>query len=140
MPRVNFYLLPQQHESARGRFACRLAEKLFRSGLPVQLHTADETEARELDKLLWTCPEEGFVPHQLMSSPSPSSPAVLISWGDSGVKYSNVLNLSDSIPAGAEHAETIAEFVLGDENSKALSRQLWNQYKSAGYDLQHHQI
>jgi DNA polymerase-3 subunit chi len=142
MARVNFYLLTQPGESARRLFACRLAEKLWRQGLPVQVHAASRSEAEELDALLWQFSPESFVPHCLHEGSADPAPAgsVLLSWGSAPLLARNLLQLGESLPAGYEHCDTIAEFVSGDAAARTRSRALWQQYRQAGHDLQHHQI
>lgn len=140
MARVNFYLLPQQQDSARWLFACRLADKLWRQGLAVQVHLANADEANELDKLLWSFSAESFLPHHLQGDAVMDSHSVVLSWGPAAVLAPNLLNLGDGLPAAHERFETIAEFVLDENNAKAQSRELWNHYKQAGHELQHHRI
>lgn len=140
MARVNFYLLPQQQDSARRLFVCRLADKLWRQGLAVQVHLANAEEARELDHLLWSFSAEAFVPHHLQGEAVMDSRSVVLSWGPMAVLAPNLLNLGDVLPPAHERFETIAEFVLDEDSAKAQSRELWNQYKQAGHELQHHRI
>jgi len=140
MARVNFYLLPQQQDSARRLFACRLADKLWRQGLTVQMHTASADEAHELDQLLWSFSAEAFLPHHLQGETVMDTRSVVLSWGPLAVLAPNLLNLGDTLPAAPERFETIAEFVLDEDSAKAQSRELWNRYKQAGHELQHHRI
>jgi len=140
MARVNFYLLPQQQESAKRQFACRLADKLWRQGLAVQLHAASADEAQELDQLLWCFSPESFLPHHLQGEPVMDMRSVVLSWGPMAVLAPNLLNLTDTLPAAHQRFETIAEFVLDEDTDKAHSRELWNRYKQAGHALQHHRI
>lgn len=140
MARVNFYLLPQQQESAKLQFACRLADKLWRQGLPVQVHAATAEEARELDQLLWSFSPESFLPHHLQGEAVMDTRSVVLSWGPVAVLAANLLNLSGDLPTAHERFDTIAEFVLEEASDKARSRELWNRYKQAGHELQHHRI
>ena len=139
MPRVNFYLLSQNHEQAGAQLACRLAEKLSRQGMPVSLLTSDETEAQALDRLLWSYPQESFVPHALITQ-APESVLVVIGWKPEFATAGNLLNLTAGIPPGHASLDTIAEFVEDHDDARALSRQKWNQYKQFGYELQHHKV
>jgi DNA polymerase IIIc chi subunit len=66
--------------------------------------------------------------------------SVVLSWGPLAVLAPNLLNLGDTLPATPERFETIAEFVLDEDSAKAQSRELWNRYKQAGHELQHHRI
>lgn len=151
MARVNFYLLPQAQESARQLLACRLADKLWRQGMAVQLHCDDHAAAVELDALLWSFSPEAFVPHylhepQAAAAGSPAHPAadggraVVLSWGQAPALAPNLLHCGSGLPASHAQFDTIAEFVAGSEEARARSRALWQQYKQAGHSLQHHRI
>jgi len=139
MARVNFYLLPRQDETAKQQFACRLADKLWRQGLAVQVHTSTRDAAQELDRLLWSFSAEAFLPHHLQDESVADPRSIVLSWGATRPLAPNLLNLDDAMPA-IEGFETIAEFVLDEDNAKARSRELWNRYKQAGHELQHHRI
>jgi|Laugrespbdmm15sn_2_1035079.scaffolds.fasta_scaffold65455_1 DNA polymerase-3 subunit chi len=139
MPRVNFYSLPQDNENARRQFACRLAEKLSRQGVALQLFTSSEEEAGELDRLLWSFSAESFVPHALADTAATAAVSVVVSWGNPAA-HGTLLNLTDTLPPGHEGLDTISEFVLNENNAKTQSRELWNRYKQLGYELQHHQM
>jgi DNA polymerase III subunit chi len=139
MTRVNFYLMEQEDEASRRRFACRLAEKLQRQGMPLQIYAGSKEEAGELDRLLWSFNTESFVPHALADSPIAEAVTVLLAWGNPA-SPDTLLNLSDDVPPGLERFSTIAEFIGSDASARARGRELWNRYKAAGCELQHHQV
>ncbi|MEZ5576592.1 MAG: DNA polymerase III subunit chi [Candidatus Competibacteraceae bacterium] len=64
MPRIDFYVLPDQKENGRALLACRLADKAYGLGHTVYLFTASEARAAALDDLLWTFRQDSFVPHE----------------------------------------------------------------------------
>lgn len=142
MPKINFYLLTQEAETARLQFACRLAEKLLRQGMPVQLYTGSEEEALQLDQLLWSFTPESFVPHRLQGATTPAAACeAVITWGSQVSEGGTLLNLGTAaLPPGHAHYSVIAEFILNDAGSRAQGRELWNLYKQQGYELQHHQM
>jgi DNA polymerase-3 subunit chi len=138
MAKVNFYLLKQDTLQARTALACKLAEQLYRKGCPVQLLCESEEASREIDNLLWQYPPEGFMPHALVTENASSG--ITLCWPGHPAEGGNLLNLTDDIPARHGGLESIAEFVINDAEAKARSREKWNQYKSMGYELQHHQL
>lgn len=142
MPRVNFYLLQEEDEAARRLFACRLAEKLQREGLGVQLYVSSSEEAAELDRLLWQFTPESFVPHALVAAAGEtvSARTVQIGWADRPGGAANLLNLSDAPPPDPGRFATISEFVPNEAHAKAQSRERWQFYRRAGCELQHHQL
>ena len=139
MPRVNFYLLTQDNEQASTQLACRLAEKLCKQGIGVNILAHTEQAARELDNLLWAFTRESFVPHALIDN-AHATTNVVIGWDPGFATAGNLLNLTPGIPPHHQSLDTISEFVENHDEAKAHGRQKWNQYKSFGYELQHHKL
>jgi DNA polymerase III, chi subunit len=137
--RINFYLLRHDDADARLRLACRLSDQLVRQGRKVQVLAADETQARAFDQLLWTFMPESFVPHALRQE-APEDCPVVIDWDAAVFDEGTLLNLSTELPPHHQNLDSIAEFVLNNEEAKALSRRKWNSYKQQGHELQHHQL
>lgn len=139
MARVNFYLLRHDDAHARLLLACRLSEQLLRQGRGVRVLASSEDEARTFDQLLWSFSAESFVPHALRNE-APADCPVLIDWDPAAFNDGNLLNLTAALPPQHASLDSIAEFVLGNDEAKALSRRKWNAYKQHGHELQHHQI
>jgi DNA polymerase-3 subunit chi len=140
MPKVNFYLLKQNTEQARAVLACRLAEKLLKQKLPVQILVSSLAAASVLDQLLWSFSADSFVPHALCSDPLNMETPVTITWDQQPCSATYLLNLTTAIPINHAALDTIAEIIVNDEAAKTHSRQLWNTYKQLGYPLQLHQL
>jgi DNA polymerase-3 subunit chi len=137
--RVNFYLLRHDDVHARLLLACRLSDQLLRQGRNVRVLASSKDEARVLDQLLWNFSAESFVPHALRSE-APADCPVLIDWQPEAFTEGNLLNLTAELPPQHASLDSIAEFVLSNDDAKALSRRKWNAYKQHGHELQHHQI
>ncbi len=139
MTRVDFYVLPVSEPHGRLSFACRLAEKAWRGGHQVYLHSDDEEAARSLDDLLWSFRDTSFVPHALQ--PAASTTPVLIGSGDDpGAHHDVLINLGGAIPEFFSRFERVAEIVLNDPASLQASRVRWSFYKDRGYLLEHHDM
>jgi DNA polymerase-3 subunit chi len=136
--KINFYLLKQDNLQARTALACKLAEQLNKQGRSVQVLAESEEMARELDALLWQYPVEGFMPHSLATENADTG--ITLCWPGTAGTAGNLLNLTDEIPACHAEVDSIAEFVINDDEAKARSREKWNYYRNLGYDLQHHQL
>ncbi|MEA2080825.1 MAG: DNA polymerase III subunit chi, partial [Pseudomonadota bacterium] len=65
MTQVDFYLLQDDSAQNRISFACRLADKAYRLGNRVFIHTESAEQSRRLDDLLWTFQQNSFVPHAI---------------------------------------------------------------------------
>lgn len=139
MTRVDFYVLPQEEPGQRDLFACRLAEKAFREGHSVYLHTADEAAARELDSLLWGFRPQSFLPHGLLGADS--ADRVGIGWGsDPGEHHSIMINLGLDVPGFVGRFERVLEIVVQHPRIREPLRESWKRYKHYGYPLEKHDL
>ncbi|WP_163835226.1 DNA polymerase III subunit chi [Spartinivicinus ruber] len=141
MTRIDFYILPDQHPTARQQFCCRLAEKAVKHAKSVYIHTDGQAEAEALDELLWSFREDSFIPHQLAASHESAPCPVEIGW-QLPAKSSNslLINLTDSIPSFVNQFERVAEIVAGDGTRRKTARQNFKSYRDQGYPLHSHNI
>ncbi len=153
MARVDFYVLAGSGETARRRFACRLAEKAYRLSHTVHIHTPDSASARQLDDLLWTYRDGSFVPHEVVtaSQTEVDSPVTISHEPRSNAAAELLINLSDDFPepyavespAEAEAAASfprIAEIVTSDADSRRQSRERYARYRDLGHTLETHKL
>lgn len=145
MTRVDFYVLDDQAEAARERFACRLAEKAFRLKHTVYLHTASAAAAQRLDALLWTFNEGSFIPHVLAApdlDPAlvAATPVQIGASDEPGFDAAVLVNLDGAVPGFFSRFERVAEIVGGDADQRKLARARFKFYRDRGYALETHQI
>lgn len=142
MARVDFYLLAETDESARGRFACRLAEKAYRLEHSVHIHAPDRPGALQLDELLWTFRDGSFVPHELIETREAAVEApITIGWTEPGLRAADLLiNLSEALPPELGSFARVAEIVTSDQERKQRSRALFSAYRSQGHTLEVHEL
>lgn len=139
MTQVDFYLLPVAEDHGRLMFACRLAEKAWKQGNTVFLHTQDAEQAGMLDDMLWQFSDASFVPHGLLGQSEGAR--VEIGHGeDAGDHHDVLINLSGAIPGFFGRFERVAEIVLNDTEQKQHSREAWKFYKDRGYPVRHHDM
>ncbi len=135
MTRVDFYVLPQEDPGERQLFACRLAEKAFREGHRIYLHTGDEAAARQLDELLWGFRRQSFLPHGLLGSEDAEHLA--IGWGaDPGEHHDVMINLALAVPDFVGRFERVLEIVVQDPAIREPLRDSWKRYKHFGYPIE----
>lgn len=145
-PRIDFYLLaeadPGPGSGARDATACRIAEKAWRRGHRVHLHTESADATRRLDDLLWTWRDESFVPHSICDSDeAPGEVAVTLGWGAlPGFASDVLLNLDPAVPAGFERFARIVEVVGGSHSSRAAGRERFRRYRGSGCGLLTHRL
>src|SRR5690606_17614445 len=63
---VDFYILESDTDDARLRLTCRIVDKATQQDLHVFVNAASDTEARQLDELLWTFSQGSFIPHKIV--------------------------------------------------------------------------
>lgn len=138
MPRVDFYLLPEQGD--RDKFACELASKIRGQDLELHIHTAAEEQAQSLDTLLWTFKDTSFLPHTLLDEDNNDS-QLTIGWGkDIGTNKTVLINLGSSIPQFVDDFERIVEIVPAQESSRQQARRHYRHYRDAGFELHNHDM
>ena len=141
MTQVDFYLLPDAAEQGRARFACRLADKAYRLGHKVFIHTEDAEQTRQLDELLWTFQQNSFVPHCLYRDAGDVPPPVMLAHDAEPDASSDVLiNLAADVPLFFSRFERVAELVNQDEQVRSAGRGRYSFYKQRGYPLSTHEI
>ncbi len=144
MTRVDFYVLDSGGD-ARERFACRLTEKIYRLGHRVLVHPRGASQARELDKMLWTWRDGSFVPHLawepgIDAGDAEATPVIVGDGGDTPVDADVLINLSDEVPAFFSRFERVAEIVDSDPARRSLSRERFAFYRDRGYPMDSHRI
>lgn len=138
-PQVDFYILAQAQQ--RALFACRLAEKIYRLGKRVYIHTADEQHSHMLDDLLWTFQSGSFVPHERYQEREAAQSPVVIGHhaqpnGDADV----LINISDELPIFYIRFARVAEIVDGEDTVKLKARDRFRLYREQGCTMLSHSI
>lgn len=130
---VDFYVLEQVSPRERLRTACRVVEKAYLAGHTVLVWHTEPAELREFDELLWTFGDGSFVPHEpLASSGFESAPVLLALNTPPPVPFEVLVNLAPEVPACAENAQRVAEFIDGDPARRQAGRARFRTYKDRG--------
>jgi len=143
MTDIDFYILDNDKPQGRELMACRLAEKVYKLGRTVFIHTGSPGASQRLDDLLWTFREGSFVPHAL-AEPAPeqtSTPVapIIISHAYEPQQHSDVLiNLASDVPLFFSRFERVSE-IIGQQD-KAAGRERFRFYRDRGYPLKSHTI
>jgi DNA polymerase-3 subunit chi len=143
MTRVDFYVIQAGSEHQRGVFACRLAEKAWRLGLGIYVHTPSSADTRRVDDLLWTFRDGSFVPHLPLADAASADPAgttpVLVGHGDEpGPNHELLINLAEDVPLFFSRFDRVAE-VVGPEGAER-ARERFRFYRDRGYELNTHKL
>lgn len=141
--RVDFYLLDVPSPGGKLRLACRLAEKAYRLGHKVYVHTMDLDQSTHIDDLLWTFHDGSFIPHVQLSASSDEDNryAVVIGSEEPPAWLDGILI---SLRPGASECFTrfqrVAEPVDYNDQDKRNARQRFRYYRDHGATLNTHHV
>ncbi|MGZ8190343.1 MAG: DNA polymerase III subunit chi [Methylococcaceae bacterium] len=142
MAEVSFYILQSQSVKERYLFACKLIEKVYRSGHTCYVLTNSLEQSQILDDLLWTFRAGSFIPHQLYTGELPQiENVILIGTITAPENWKKILvNLSSECPEDFQHSERILEILDGSEETKELARNRYRRYQQSGTTITTHEI
>jgi DNA polymerase-3 subunit chi len=121
--------------------ARRLAAKAYGQGKQVMIYTPERSVAESIDRLLWTTPALGFVPHCRDSDALASETPVLIGTDADALRSADVMiNLHTEQPPAFARFERLVEIVGLDAAGVEQGRARYRFYKTRGYALQTHDL
>jgi len=121
--------------------ARRVATKAHGQGKQVMIYAPDKTVADAIDRLLWTTPALGFVPHCRDSDTLASETPVLIGTDADALRSADVMiNLHTGQPPAFARFERLVEIVGLDEAGVEAGRERYRFYKTRGYALKTHDL
>lgn len=138
MTRIDFYIIPQDQLDHIYHFTCRLAEKAYQHQHKITIKVNSESEAQQLDDLLWSYKPESFLPH-VKQSDSEEAP-IRIVWDDLGSDYEVLINLSDEVPLEFTRFQRVTQIASQHPEQRAISREHYKFYKERGYPLHNHDL
>ncbi|MBU1222595.1 MAG: DNA polymerase III subunit chi [Gammaproteobacteria bacterium] len=121
--------------------ARRVAAKAHGQGKQVMIYAPDAAVADAIDRLLWTTPALGFVPHCRDSDALAGETPVLIGADADAVRQADVMiNLHTGQPPAFARFERLVEIVGLDEAGVEAGRERYRFYKTRGYALKTHDL
>ena len=121
------------------RLVARIVTKAWRMHGRVRVLTPDADTTNHLDRLLWTEPQQAFVPHCRMNASIASETPI---WIDEALEHAGpaevLVNLHLEPPPFFSRFERLAEIVACDEPSLAAGRARYRFYRERGYELRQH--
>ena len=137
MTSIDFYF----NAGDRLQVACRLAAKAMAQNKRVLIYAPDTDTASRIDRLLWTWPATGFVPHCAASNPLAGETPVLIAADAEAPGGCEVLlNLSAECPPHFERFERLLEVVGADDAERQSGRGRFRYYRDRGYAIANHDL
>ncbi len=121
--------------------ARRIAAKAHGQGKRVMIYAPDAPTADAIDRLLWTTPPLGFVPHCRDRDALAGETPVLIGTDADALSSADVMiNLHSEQPPAFARFERLVEIVGLDDAVVEQGRERYRFYKTRGYALETHDL
>jgi DNA polymerase-3 subunit chi len=134
---IDFYF----NAADRLQVACRLAGKAIAEGKRMLVYAPDAEVAASVDKLMWTLPATGFVPHCPVEDPlAPETPILVGRTDELPPSCTLLLNLSAECPPHFASFERLFEVVGPEEADKDAGRERYKLYRARGYAIANHDL
>jgi DNA polymerase-3 subunit chi len=137
MTSVNFYF----NAADKLQVACRLAAKAVAQGRRLLIYAPEPDTAQRIDRLLWTWPATGFLPHCRAGEPlAADTPVLIAAEADAGLGCDVLLNLAAQAPPAFERFDRLLEVVSRDDADRHSARERFRFYRERGYPLSDHDL
>jgi DNA polymerase-3 subunit chi len=137
MTSIDFYF----NADDRLQVACRLAGKAAAQKKRLLIYAPQPEMASRIDKMLWTWPAIGFVPHCALHDPLAAETPVLIAADAETPPHCGVLlNLGEDCPPHFERFERLLEVVAAGEEERKVARARYRHYQERGYKITTHDL
>ncbi len=137
MTSVNFYF----NAADKLQVACRLAAKAVAQGKRLLIYAPEPDTAQRIDRLLWTWPATGFLPHcRAGEALAADTPVLIAAEVDAGLGCDVLLNLAAQTPPAFERFDRLLEVVSRDDADRQSARERFRFYRERGYALSDHDL
>jgi DNA polymerase-3 subunit chi len=134
---IDFYT----HVEDKWKTACVLAGKAHSRGLKVTVFCPDAETAQRLDRMLWTSPPTGFLPHCAPGDPlAPETPVIVDSSGETLVHDDVLINLRAEWPSFFGRFRRLIEIVSLEDSDREAARERFRFYRDRGYEIRSHDL
>ncbi len=121
--------------------ARRVAAKAYCQGRQVMIYAPQQATADAVDRLLWTTPALGFVPHCRDRDALAGETPVLIGADPDALRSADVLiNLHHEQPPAFARYERLVEIIGQDQAGREQGRERYRFYQTRGYALKTHDL
>jgi len=137
MTQIDFYT----HVEDKLKTTCTLAGKACAHGLRLTVYCPDRETVQRLDRLLWTTPATGFVPHCGPDDPlAAETPVIIDCSGDNLLHDEVLLNLRPEWPPFFSRFQRLIEIVGLEDADRAGARERFRFYRDRGYEIRTHDL
>lgn len=108
----------------------------YEQKLPVWVYADNESTLDQLDRLLWTETNTGFIPHcRAGDTLQTQTPIILANSTDGSSQDQCLLNLANEVPPGFSRFDELVEIISTDDHDRLPGRERFRFYRERGYDL-----
>jgi DNA polymerase-3 subunit chi len=137
MTSIDFYF----NADDKLQVACRLAAKAMTQAKRLLIYAPQAEAAQRIDRMLWTWPATGFVPHCAAHDAAAADTPVLIASAPDGLAACEVLlNLDAAPPPAFERFERLLEIVSVEGEDRRAARERYRFYRERGYRIADHDL
>jgi DNA polymerase-3 subunit chi len=137
MTSIDFYF----NAPDRLQVACRLAGKALAQKQRLLVYAPDADTAGRVDRMLWTWPAIGFVPHCMAHDRlAPETPVLIAAGDETPPGCELLLNLGAGCPPHFERFQRLLEVVGTEEQERQAGRARYRYYLDRGYRIANHDL
>lgn len=137
MTSIDFYF----NAADKLQVACRLAAKAIAQDKRLLIYAPQPDAAQRIDRMLWTWPATGFVPHCAAHDAAAADTPVLIASVPEALAACQVLlNLDAATPPAFERFERLLEIVSVEDEDRRAARERYRFYRERGYSIADHDL
>jgi DNA polymerase-3 subunit chi len=137
MTQIDFYT----NVADRMSTACRIVAKGYALRHRIVVLCPDADTAQRVDRLLWTTPATGFIPHCAPAHPLAALTPVIIDPDGGEPRHDQLLvNLRPEWPAYFGRFERLIEIVGSDDDDRRQARERYRFYRDRGYEIRTHDL
>lgn len=121
--------------------ACRVAAKAYGLGKRLLVFCPNAEIAERMDRMLWTTPATGFIPHcSATDALAKETPVIIDHTGAEPICDQVLLNLRSEWPPFFGRFERLVEIVSLDDDDRQQGRERFKFYRDRGYELRIHDL
>ena len=118
--------------------ACALLGGAYAKKKPMLVFAPEKEVANSVDRMLWTQPALGFVPHCRADSPLAAETPILITDSlESVPQDERLMNLSQIVPPGFSRFQSLIEVVGQSDDDRSTARDRVKFYKDRGCEVRY---
>jgi DNA polymerase III subunit chi len=120
---------------------CALAAQALAAGERMLIYAPEPELAARLDRLMWTSPATGFVPHCAVDDAlAPDTPVLIARADEAPADVSVLVNLAAACPPHFARFERLVEVIGTEEAEREAGRSRYREYKARGYAIKNHDL